>query len=419
MSYGQGTREPQKDGRVRVRIPDGKGGRIEVGTFGEVGDPNKTNDALAARHQAAALEARNRMGDVIAESFASYGLRVIDTWESAGKRSHRSDRSRWTRYVLNAEWAQRPCELATRGEIRDWLRSLLKTESDRGSILAESSIKHLLVLVRRVFTEAVEHELRLNNPAVGIQPPTRNEAPKDNWDALDEAEIEHVLTHPVLKFQQRVAVALAIYTGLREGELAALHWSDVHLDGPAPHLVVRRSWEKDRAPKNGRLHRVELLPAAVDWFRRWERTRVNDLVWGKLYAEGYDWGWGDTPTKRVTWLGIRRKCGITRRITWHHLRDTFATHLLSGSWGRSWEIAEVAAQLGHGTTYVTERYARVLNGRLAIAAAATKGGSLARAEPAERGDRKASNRPSIAREWQAVRDSNARPLAPEANALSS
>ncbi|MFO0562456.1 MAG: tyrosine-type recombinase/integrase [Polyangiales bacterium] len=55
--------------------------------------------------------------------------------------------------------------------------------------------------------------------------------------------------------------------------------------------------------------------------------------------------------------GWKTKLGIERRVRFHDLRHTCASHLVMGAWGTQWTLQEVAAFLGHADTTVTEIYA--------------------------------------------------------------
>ena len=71
------------------------------------------------------------------------------------------------------------------------------------------------------------------------------------------------------------------------------------------------------------------------------------------------------------------RAGIARRIRFHDLRGTTATHLALGSWGRPWTLNEVQQFLSHSDQRVTERYVRRAQDALAQAAKATLGGPAA------------------------------------------
>src|SRR3990172_4605266 len=299
--YGLGTLERLPSGRIRVRVPDGRGSYKSLGTY------DTEEEALRMRAAGALV----REHSPIAQTVAEYGEIVIARWKLAGKRSASEDHSRWRALVLkHAPWTQDSIDGVSRGEIREWSRALLHVDSALGKPLSNQTIKHAMTLVRRVFAEAVEDELIAANPAKELQPPKRTDAEQDAWMSLSVDEIEHVLNHPALTPLQRTAFALAIYTGLREGELAAVRLEDVRdLDGLSPHFIVRTSW--GTTTKTRRTRRVDLVPSAVVWLRGWLKPlslKPADPIWGRTYAEGYDWGWADTKdyTRGICRLGLRR-----------------------------------------------------------------------------------------------------------------
>jgi integrase len=78
------------------------------------------------------------------------------------------------------------------------------------------------------------------------------------------------------------------------------------------------------------------------------------------YYRGYDWGWADNVEGAETRQGWWRRCGVSNRVRFHDMRDTAATHLLSGTWGPKWRIEEVSDFLGHSDVRITKtRYAHL------------------------------------------------------------
>lgn len=65
------------------------------------------------------------------------------------------------------------------------------------------------------------------------------------------------------------------------------------------------------------------------------------------------------------------------------LRDTHASHLISGTFERRWSAEEVAKQLGHSSTWVIERYGTLLDRAMALAIRETPGLSGNRVVPIE------------------------------------
>lgn len=337
--HGTGSIEALPSGRFRVRAPDGRGGYRRVGSYDTYGEARRMLEA------ALIVVASNPTTSALC--FRQYAERVIDRWKLAGKQTYREDRSRLaTMIVPHAERAQLPLDQITRGEVRQWSVGLKAQKHARGKLYGNQSIKHALNLVRGIFAAAIEDELIQTNPAEGVKPPKRRKGEQqDDWTALEPREIKRLITHPDLTYEQRTVFSLAIYTGPREGELAALLRTDVvDLDGADPHLTVSKSWDDD-STKTGKSRRVALIPAAVKLLRAWlahSSATVSKNLWGYIYARGYDWGWARKidKTRSVCWLGAPQRAGIRRKVWFHHLRDTCASNLLTGTWRRRWSVAE-------------------------------------------------------------------------------
>jgi integrase len=113
-------------------------------------------------------------------------------------------------------------------------------------------------------------------------------------------------------------LVVAIYVGLRPGELRALAWD-------RRVLQLRRSRTAPR--KNGRAHEVPLLPPAIEVLGAWcEQVRA-----GKGVAALIDWcGLRMTAqcSRSDTMLDcrVRLSVGIKRHIRFHDLRHTCASH---------------------------------------------------------------------------------------------
>ena len=187
---------------------------------------------------------------------------------------------------------------------------------------------------------------------------------------------------------RRSILAVAIYAGLRKGELWQMRWRNVDLDGDHPEARVRGQLKSESSERT-----VPLLPPAVAALRAWKATQdaaraakgdpiqMDPLVWpsdsGGVRREDDDATWGDRPSKardgsrRVT-PGIKARAGIERRVRFHDLRHTCASHLVQGSWGAVYSLEEVRQWMGHSTIGVTQRYAHMSPQGLRAKAAAMR-----------------------------------------------
>ena len=179
------------------------------------------------------------------------------------------------------------------------------------------------------------------------------------------------LVHP----EDADAARVAIYTGLREGELWCLHLADVDLE--AGRIVVRYGGRRGArlSPTKGRRPRtLQLLPPAAEALRRQlarlaDPTRKNPraLVFPSLSRGRPSYRAESRPPRCwQAWLaaaGLDRGRTDPAPVVWHSLRHTFATLALAGrlpgAEGDGWRIERVSAYLGHTSIAVTQRYADV------------------------------------------------------------
>jgi hypothetical protein len=172
----------------------------------------------------------------------------------------------------------------------------------------------------------------------------------------------------------RSAIAFAMGTGLRAGELLCLRLADLHVDG-ANHRVVVRYGSRRRAPKSRKVREVPLFGMALRAAREWlpQLAAYAPRNPDGLVFPGPSGGF--IKVSRVPdWQAWLLAAGIERRVRWHDLRHTTGASLVSGWWGRAWTLIEVRDLLGHHSVKMTERYAHLGPTALRAAADGTNGG---------------------------------------------
>jgi integrase len=269
----------------------------------------------------------------------AWGSRWLDRRElDKLHRSIDSMRSVWNTRVATAPFANWPMKRIARTDIVRWLKAQLAAPPKRGHRhtskrdpsrrTSRSTVVNSLNLLRSAPRDAADEGLIPSNPAEGVRVP---KVPRtdETWTYLSADEIERLLG----RFEattdrerehwtmQRIVLTVAIYTGLREGELWGLRWCDVQLDGQ-PELVVRHSY---RGPtKGGRVRRVPLLPRAFAALKEWRKiaggigaalvfpgraAKGDDGLQG-CHCKGYDAGLA----------GALERAGIKRSVRFHDLR---------------------------------------------------------------------------------------------------
>lgn len=145
----------------------------------------------------------------------------------------------------------------------------------------------------------------------------------------------------------RAASALALYAGLRRGEIASLRWRNV--DFKAGTIDVVSSWEGP--PKNDEERTVPLPDELADELRAIKSDIARPsahviLVAGKPMVEA------NNPCAVLTARACKR-AGIDR-VTFHDLRSTFGTHQADAGV----PISRLRALMGHTDIATTAIYIR-------------------------------------------------------------
>lgn len=329
------------------------------------------------RRAALHLAAKGELVPDAGLTLGEYGARWL-----AGCR-HRTvddDRSRWRRFIAKRPIADMALGDIKPGHIKRCMESVSRTHKlvptsgkrfarkTTNQPIGAQTVRHVFGLLQRCFREAIVDGHVTQNPCAGYRLPANPEKQRlaEAANYLSEDEIELLLSSS-LPLRARLIYEVAIFTGLRAGELWGLRWEDLELEGPRPRCVIRHSF--DGPTKNNKTRSFFLLPRARAALLRWrdltERSAASDLVFsgpkGRMHTDGYDAGW----SKHRDQLGLRRE------LTFHALRHTLASHLVMGTWGRQWQINQVSQYIGHSSIGVTQRYAHLSQDHLAELAAST------------------------------------------------
>ncbi|MEN9810208.1 MAG: hypothetical protein RLZZ488_1775 [Pseudomonadota bacterium] len=198
----------------------------------------------------------------------------------------------------------------------DDVRSLVQDQSRDWS---PSHRKNMLKYVRAVLTFAAEKQFISKIPV----PRMKFNFVQVLKGGLTEAQAKALLQRARdLNFVWYPHWALALYTGMRSGELYALKWDCVDLE--AQLIFVRRAWNnKDgfKAPKNWQERVVPISDNAIQYLRELKMRSEDDFVLPRLN----EWDKGEQARALRTFLlGM----GLPP-MRFHDLRATWATILLT------------------------------------------------------------------------------------------
>lgn len=171
----------------------------------------------------------------------------------------------------------------------------------------------------------------------------RLSVPPSDTIALTPQEIERILA--VVDEHWQAVIFTFIRTGLRFGELIGLQWSDI--DFEAKILTVQRSISRGRigTTKSNKIRKIPLAGDLLTLLADKPRKSIfvfTDENANPIKQKGCD--------KCILRWG--RQAGIEKRVTWHVLRHSFATHLATSGT----PLPVVQTLLGHSDIRTTQRY---------------------------------------------------------------
>jgi integrase/recombinase XerD len=242
----------------------------------------------------------------------------------------------------------RPLEALTRGDLEAFVRQ----QMSRGQ--APRSVSRAVAAIRGFFRFLVLERRLEQSPAADLQPPRA-------WPALPKVlsaeEVERIIAAPdvgtPLGLRDRALIELLYATGMRVSELVGVRSTDLHLDDG--YLTCIGKGSKERL--------VPVGDEAAAWLRHYLRDGRRALLKGRSSPRLFLNARGGPLTRVGFWKILKahgRRAGVTRGLSPHVLRHSFATHLLE----HGADLRAIQLMLGHADLSTTQIYTHVLEARL-------------------------------------------------------
>ncbi len=255
--------------------------------------------------------------------------------------AYRRDVERLVEYAV-VKGASTPADFTSR-----MLREFVYHLKDLG--LAPASIRRNISAVRTYF------RFLLSDGVVARDPSERLETPK-RWrtlpDVLTVDEALKLLAAPTLDdplaFRDRAMLELAYGAGLRVSEWITLGLRDVLLEDKLVRVFGKGS--KERLVPIGR----SAIGAVATYMRELRPRLEKGAGQGVLLLNAR----GEPLTRMGAWKILQKhveRAGITKHVSPHTLRHSFATHLLEGGA----DLRAVQEMLGHADISTTQIYTHV------------------------------------------------------------
>ncbi len=266
---------------------------------------------------------------------------------------------RWLKDTKNASLT--PTEL-TAQHVWDYRLYLARTyKTPAGGNLGKKSQNYYLIALRALLDFFADRDITAL-PSSKIK--LAKQAPNDHVSFLDVHEIEKIIAIPDIAkpngLRDRAILELFFSSGMRISELTSLNADQFSFLNDKN--ASRKTFELSITGKGNRTRTIFISARAALWLKKYLATRRD--VHKPLFI---NYRSNNTDHRRLTPRAIQEmisKCarlaGITKKVTPHTLRHSYATDLL----GHGADLRSVQELLGHKNVATTQVYTHVTNKQL-------------------------------------------------------
>ena len=365
-------RRANGDGTLRKRDDGRWEGRIVVGTKknGQTlykGFTNKSQKEVLSQMN---LFKEKLKGATLCEDYRMTLGEWLDKWlnEHMAFSIRESTKQGYSRYIeyIKPHLGHKQVSAITTADVQKMYNKLkesgrVRNHPTMGHQLSDSMVRSIHMMLHEAMEYAMREHMILKNPTEGTTIP---KAAEKEMQILNEAQIRTFMEAIKQDEIWRDFFYLELMTGLREGEICALKWSD--FDSEAGKLAVCRTLHKDGTTGETKtysgMRSIKLPKSAAEMLRERKKTAVSEWIFPNPVK----------PERAVTGQAaynrlkkILKKCDLPN-IRFHDLRHTFATQAIAGGV----DPKSLSHLLGHTkASFSLDRYTHVTNEMQAGAAA--------------------------------------------------
>ena len=221
----------------------------------------------------------------------------------------------------------------------DYMRNIYV--SANGRKLSQFSCVSYFGCFRGALNAAVREDIIAENPVNKLNTDEKIKMPESKREFLTIDEVKTLIGTPCRREDIKSAFLFSCYCGLRISDVLALKWKNVDCTGEQWRINI--IMQKTRQPLY-----LPLSMQARKWMPERDGAAEDDPVFATLPCE-------DTCNMQIKpWV---KEAGITKHVTYHVSRHTFATMMLTlGA-----DLYTVCKLLGHTDVKTTQIYAKIIN----------------------------------------------------------
>lgn len=264
--------------------------------------------------------------------------------------AYKNDLTQFDGYVTGQRGNGKPrdWEQLERDLIVDYVLSLKRKN------YAEATVARKVAAIKSFFQYMQAEGTIRRNPAESLESPrVGRQLPKP----LSVTEVDELLEQPLKRNtpeakRDRAMLELLYATGLRVTELVSLNVEDVNMAPPHPYVRCMGKGQKERTIP---IH-DQAAVSVVEYLNEGRSVLVKNRAESALFVNRR----GERLTRQGFWLILKqyaREANISKPVTPHTLRHSFATHMLRGGA----PLRNVQELLGHANISTTQVYTQIAN----------------------------------------------------------
>ncbi len=241
--------------------------------------------------------------------------------------------------------------------VRKWRLWLNRYENDAGDNMGTLTQSYHLIALRSFLAYCSKRDIETLTPEKVELPKVKRKQVSFLTSEETERIIASIPTQNAIGLRDRAIVELLFSSGLRVSELCNLNRD--HLNLNRGEFMVRGKGQKDRP--------VFVSPEATEWLSTYLKTRNDSAKPLFIRYSGAGAVETDGESLRLTPRSVQRMvsgyaklAGITKKVSPHTLRHSFATDLLMNGA----DIRSVQSLLGHSNIATTQVYTHVTDQHL-------------------------------------------------------
>jgi len=222
-----------------------------------------------------------------------------------------------------------------RGDIKEFVDTLLLE-------LSSKRTRMILNVLKAIIDIAVDYEHITINPAENIKLPKHKVTREMKPFTKDEAN--YLIANADGWFKNMVA--LAFYTGMRQGEIIALTISDIDFNNMTINVDKRIAHGEKNTPKTkSSIRKVPIFNALVPFLENQLELCKQKMTFSLFTNPNTNEAFYDSKKLSKYWYKLLDKCGYEHRV-FYNTRHSFVTNMIRSG---AVSILDVSQTVGHKT----------------------------------------------------------------------